>query len=194
MGVLAVLFLTLPAGAAAYQARLILSVQAGTCALRLEADDEARSLRLRVLPDNPRCRPAREVVVSFLKDAFARLDPPRPEGTYTSLYLGRLVDFPWLCNQLASTAYSDPAWDRGRGKPVGSDINRYVAALLSRPDVTAQLAPALEGGGYRVRAATVEKVLVGGFRDVPGYEGPPRAGKVPYDAQVWFRLEPLFRP
>jgi hypothetical protein len=39
------------------------------------------------------------------------------------------------------------------------------------------------------RRVSVEKVLVGGFENVPQLEGPRRKGKIPFDAQVWFRLE-----
>jgi hypothetical protein len=46
----------------------------------------------------------------------------------------------------------------------------------------------LARGGYRILGVTVEKVLVGGFREVPLYQGKMHPGKVPYDAQVWFRL------
>jgi hypothetical protein len=33
----------------------------------------------------------------------------------------------------------------------------------------------------------VEKVLIGGFENVP-FERPRRKDKIPFDAQVWFRL------
>jgi hypothetical protein len=55
--------------------------------------------------------------------------------------------------------------------------------------VTTQLESAIRGSGYRVPSATVEKVLVGGFSDVPQHEGQTSPGKVPFDAMVWFRLE-----
>lgn len=184
-----VLLLALPAAAGAYQERLILAVEAEGCTLRLEADDGARSLRLRVVRDHPGCHVSREAVRSFLSAAFAKAEPPRLEGTYASLYIGRLIDFPWLASHLASTAYEDRRWDRRRGRPIDVGINEYVATLLSSAEVTSPLEAAMEGAGYRIRSATVEKVLVGGLRDVPGYEGPPSAGKVPFDAQVWFRLE-----
>jgi hypothetical protein len=35
----------------------------------------------------------------------------------------------------------------------------------------------------------VEKVLVGGLREVPLYQGAMKPGLVPYDAIVWLRLE-----
>jgi hypothetical protein len=35
----------------------------------------------------------------------------------------------------------------------------------------------------------MEKVLVGGFGDMPLWQGKMAPGKLPYDAMVWFRLE-----
>ena len=47
----------------------------------------------------------------------------------------------------------------------------------------------LETSGYRIKAVILEKVLIGGFRDVPLYKGKMLPGKIPFDAQVWLRLE-----
>jgi hypothetical protein len=52
----------------------------------------------------------------------------------------------------------------------------------------AQIESPFTKSGYRVAGVSVEKVLVGGFREVPFYEGEMHPGRVPYDAQVWFRL------
>lgn len=183
------LLLASPVPAVAYRERLVVAVQAGRCALRLEADDEARALRIRVVPGDSRCRVAREAVQRLLAAAFSRAAAPRLVGRYSSLYLGRLVDYPWLSSFLASTAAEDARWDRRRGRPFAMGANAYVSTVLSARQVTAPLESAMERGGYRVRAVTVEKVLVGSFRDVPGHEGPAPPGKLPFDAMVWLRLE-----
>jgi hypothetical protein len=47
----------------------------------------------------------------------------------------------------------------------------------------------LAKAGYGVAGITVEKVLVGTFRDVPLYQGKLLRDRVAYDAQVWLRLE-----
>ncbi len=56
-------------------------------------------------------------------------------------------------------------------------------------EVTTQFEEAFGDGGYRIRMVTIEKILVGGFRDVPLYQGKIFPGKVPFDAVVWLRLE-----
>ena len=178
-----------PASAGAYQERLILAAKAGACTLRLEADEEARVLRLRVLPEEGGCRLSGEEVQAFLRQAFSRTDPPRPEGPYAALFLGRLVDLPWLSEWLASAAAADGRWDRKAGRPVGMGVEAFVAALLSERRFAEQLEPALRDAGYRIRGATVEKVLVGDARQVGPNGARIRPGRVPYDAMVWLRLE-----
>ncbi len=174
---------------AAHQERLILSVESGQCSFRVEADDESHTLRLRIQPEDSACHCSKEEMQSILKKAFEPADPPKLNGTYTSIFIGRLIEYPWLSEYLAANAYRDRMWDRRRGKPVSMDINRYVKNILSRREITASLDEPLAASGYRIAAASVEKVLVGGFRDVPQYKGPKPAGKVPYDAMTWFKLE-----
>jgi len=184
-----ILVLVFPAIGAPYQERVILSMEEGTCLLRVEADDESHTLRLRVLPEYPECHISKYAMQSILRAAFSKPDPPRLEGTYSSLYIGRLIDFPWMSQYLAVKAYKDEGWNRAKGKPLSMDINKYVATLLSRKEVTAEIEETFGDSGYRILSVSVEKVLVGRLGDVPLYEGEMAIGKVPYDAQVWFMLE-----
>jgi hypothetical protein len=64
-----------------------------------------------------------------------------------------------------------------------------VSQLLFRKEFMTEIETVFEKGGYRVVGVAVEKVLVGGFREVPFYQGEMHPGRVPYDAQVWFRLK-----
>ena len=176
------------AAAQAYQERLILSLTEGECTLRVEADDQSRTLRLRILPATPECRFSKPAMQTILKAAFSVADPQQPGGTYTSLFLGRLVDYPWLSEDLAFAASKDSRWDRRKGRPVTMALNTYVRDMLSRPEVTSQFEEALGASGYRVTAVTVEKVLVGRRSDVPLHFGTSFSGKAPFDAMVWLIL------
>ena len=187
LGLALVLFLVVPG--ASYQKQVIFSMEAGECSLTVESNDEPHTLRLRVHPEREDCHIDKASMLSALKAAFSKTDTPKPEKTYSSLYIGRLIDYPWLSQYLSATAYKDPAWDKKRGKPVTLGINKYVSNILSRKEITAEIEKAFATSGYRVVAATVEKVLVGGFGDVPLWQGKMAAGKVPFDAMVWFRLE-----
>jgi hypothetical protein len=172
------------------QDRVIAISKLGECDLTVEANDRWHTLRLRALhPKYKGCHIDEASVVQVLSAAFSRSGPPQPAGSYSSLSIGRLIDYPWLSQYLATTARRDPGWNPEKGKPLSMDINKYVSRLLFSKELTAQIETVIEKGGYRVVGVTVEKVLVGGFREVPLYQGKMHAGRVPYDAQVWFRLE-----
>ncbi|MFZ7112744.1 MAG: hypothetical protein ACOWYE_13765 [Desulfatiglandales bacterium] len=183
------LFLALSPVAAAHEERLILSMEAGRCSLLVQAHEQSHTLRLRVRAEAPDCAISKEAMLQSLAAAFAKTDPPKLEGPYTSLFIGRLIDYPWLSQYLALGAYKDREWKRAKGKPAAVDVNKYVAAILAKHDVTAQIEETFGESGYRIVGVSVEKVLVGGFGEVPLYQGEIRSGKVPYDAMVWFRLE-----
>lgn len=164
-------------------------MEEGKCSIRVEADDEARILRLRVISEYPDCHITKDAMQKVLKAIFSKTDPPKLEGNYTSLFLGRLIDYPWLSEYLAVSANRDLRWDKNKGKPVSMDTNKYVSIFLSSQEVTTQFEKVFGDSDYRTRAVSVEKVLVGRFRDVPLYRGKMSPGKVPFDVQVWFRLE-----
>lgn len=183
------LLLVLPVTGNAYQERLILLLGNANCSLRLEADDEERILRLRVHPGPPECYATKDTLQTILKAVFSKTDPPKLEGTYTSLFLGRLNDYPWLSEYLATTAYKDPQWNRKKGKPVSMDLYKYVRTLLLRKEVTTQFEETFGESGYRIVSVTVEKVCVGRFSDIPLYQGKVLPGQIPVDVVVGFRLE-----
>jgi hypothetical protein len=174
---------------ASYQERCIVSMEAGKCSLTVEVDDESRTARLRVSPNGQGCHIEKALMLETLKKAFSKTDAPKLEGVYSSLCIGRLIDYPWLSQYLADSAWNDPSWDRKKGKPVNLDLYRYVKNLLARKEVAGEIDKALEAAGYRVTSVTIEKVLVGSLRDVPLYQGKMAPGKVPLDAIVWFILK-----
>jgi len=185
-----VLALFLSAGTASSEDLVIVSSSVGECTLRVESNEAWRTLRMRAHhPKQRDCRIDQASVVAVLRAGFSKTETPKLEGPYSSLFIGRLIDYPWLCQYLATTAYSDRGWDSKKGNPLAMGINKYVAQLLFRKEVVTPIESALGKGGYKVAGVTVEKVLVGGFREVPSYQGPMHPGRVPYDAQVWFRLE-----
>lgn len=181
--------LILPASSHAYQERLIVAKAEGNCTLRIEADDQERTLRLRVQPEGSGCQCSKQAMQAIIQAALTKTEPPRLEGTYTTLFLGRLVSYPWLMHALVATAATDPRWHRKRARPVSLELHAYVQRVLIRPEILAPLNEVLQSGGYRVGAVTVEKVGVARRDEVPGYTGPVFSGRVPYDAMVWLRLE-----
>jgi hypothetical protein len=181
------LLLLSPAGVRGREA-VIVSMPAGTCTFSLEADEEWHALRLRAHhPHYQPCDIDREAVETLLAAAFAKTGAPALQGGYTSLFLGRLVDYPWLSRYLAETAYRDKRWNRKQGRPIGREINGYVARLLFNRDLLNPIETEFGRHGYRIAGVSVEKVLVGGPSAVPGAKG--LEGRLPFDAQVWIRLQ-----
>jgi hypothetical protein len=171
---------------------VIASVPAGECTLSLETAANWPSLRLRAgHPEHRPCFIDKAAVLQTLTQAFSEPHPALTSREFTSLALGRLIDYPWLARFLAERAAQDPQWDAVAGKPSRVHVNRYVADVLSSREVVDEIEAPLRGQGYRISGVSVEKVLIGGFDNVPQWEGPRRKGKIPFDAQVWFRLEHL---
>ncbi len=169
---------------------VIASVPAGECTLSLAAAENWPALRLRAAhPGYRPCRIDKDDVIRTLSLGFSQPHPELASRVFTSLSIGRLIDYPWLSQFLARRAAQDPQWNAAAGTPRRSHVNRYVADILSRPEVVPEIEAAMREHGYRIAGVSVEKVLVGGFENVPGLEGPRRRGKVPFDAQVWFQLK-----
>ncbi|MHB8881155.1 MAG: hypothetical protein ACYC69_06550 [Thermodesulfovibrionales bacterium] len=168
----------------------VASLNVGECRLTLEVNEKWHTMRLRAHhPDYKACTIDRGSMVSVLDLAFSRTVPVQSGDGYSSLSLGRLIDYPWMSHYLAAASSQDPGWDSKRGRPRGRDINKYVSQMLFQKELIAEMGAALEKGGYRIAGVTVEKVLVGDFRAIPFYQGKPLSGRVPYDAQVWLRLK-----
>jgi len=169
---------------------VIASIPAGECHLSVEASENWPALRLRAgHPNYKPCFIDKAAVTQILSEAFAKPHPELASRVFTSLAIGRLIDYPWLVQFLARRAARDPGWDAAAGKPVKVHINRYVSDVLSSPEIVLEIEAPLREQRYRIVSVSVEKVLVGSFENVPQLEGPRRKGKIPFDAQVWFRLE-----
>jgi hypothetical protein len=186
----AVLLLFLSCTSAESRDNVMFSMPAGECTLSVESNDRWYTLRLRAHhPSGNNCFIDRETVASVLGAALSKADAQEAGGKFSSLYIGRLVDYPWLSQALAVAARNDRGWDAKKGKPTRMNINLYVSKLLSSKDITEPFDAALAKGGYKVKGVSAEKVLVGRLRNVPLCEDDTASGLVPYDAQVWFRLE-----
>jgi len=169
---------------------VIASIPAGECTLSLEVAENWPTLRLRAgHPEHRPCFIEKAAVVQVLWQAFSEPHPILVNREFTNLALGRLIDYPWLVQFLARRAAQDPQWNAAAGKPRSGHVNRYVADVLHSPDIVREIEAPLRKPGYRITGASVEKVLVGGFENVPQPQGPRPKGKIPFDAQVWFRLE-----
>ena len=171
------------------ESQIIVSSNFGECSLALELESDS-TLRLRAHhPAYKFCNIDEAAVVSILSAAFAKTDPPRLEGTYSTLFIGRLIDYPWLSQYLAVTAHDDAGWNAKQGKPLSGNINNYVSTLLFSLEPISKIKTLFMQNGYAVSGISVEKVLVGSFREIPLYQGKVHQGKIPFDAMVWLKLK-----
>jgi hypothetical protein len=183
----ALLFATISAAA---DTRVIFTALAGECTLSLEASPAWQTLRLRVHhPHYKNCAILQQDVNEMLASAMAKLAETDSGTKYTALALGRLIDYPYLSAYLAEAAGRDRHWNKKKGKPVSGDVNGYVARVLSHETVRKQFEQPLGIAGYKVISISVEKVLVGGVENVPFYRGIKTSARLPFDAQVWLKLQ-----
>ena len=109
------------------------------------------------------------------------LRPDQGAARYQSLFLGRLVEYPWPSRYLAVHALEDNSWDGVHGLPRASGNNEFVRRILSTPAALALLQPVFDGTGYTVTDVSVEKVLMVPANRISRLEL-PQADLVPYDA------------
>ena len=124
--------------------------------------------------------------------ATALTDPEIDNTEFKSLFLGRLIEYPWLSRYLAMQALQHKDWDSEKGQYKGKYINAFVAELLSSAELLSQIQEPFTGTGYTVRGATVEKVLIGKANEIEWLEI-NTASLVPYDVMVHFILEKSYR-
>ncbi len=130
----------------------------------------------------------RRVLAQWLKSC------PPGSTRLVSLSLGRARDYPWISRHLADSARGSSEWSgHGTAIPPGRQ-NTLVAKLLSESTFLQRLDAPFAGTDLTVRGVAVEKVLLGASseaaRDYASGGRTAKKVKVPYDAQLWLRIEP----
>ena len=122
------------------------------------------------------------LISGFLKE------PENQQADFRSIYIGRLVDHPWLSHYLAVHALAHAGWDRDKGQPRSGYINQLVRDILSAPELISQIQEPFAGSGYTVSGASVEKVLVTKANEIDWLDIHEPV-LVPYDALTHFILK-----
>lgn len=185
--------LALPFAVPAFADDVVLATRpVGECTLRVEVrPQEPHVLHVRAFdPLHRGCQIDPESLAAVLRNALSGPQALPSDARHRSLFLGRLIDYPWLSAYVARAASADRNWNARLGRPSRGGVNSYVAGLLSRPDATDAFRPTLEGAGYRITGASVEKVLVLPGREIPGLASERLQGRLPFDALTWFHLGP----
>ena len=163
-----------------------------SCSVTLEVERKWKNLHVRLM--NTRggtCTLAEDAFYAFLDSAFTALARAQDTTAYASIFLGRIIEYPWISRFLADTAATDPGWDSDKGKPGDGHENTYVAAILFHDSIIAPVNDRLARICYKVSGVSVEKVLVsrGKQGHAPPWIDPNH--RVPYDALLWFTLKKI---
>ena len=150
----------------------------GQCPLQLESHNDTLSIRVQ-----SRCVLSRTDFTAFLRVALAALPS---DQLYTSLFLGRVVEYPWVSEQVVQAAQREVIVPHMKA----AALHSFVQSVLMQPAVSELFSVPLARQGYRVKAASVEKVLVAlpGARPVPPWVSPD--SRLPFDALWHYTLIP----
>ncbi len=160
-----------------------------SCQAYLQADFRWQVLTVRISPAN--CSITQNQLLQLMQRAVSENDSVFSNHRFSSVFIGRAVEFPWLSNFIVRQALRDSAWAKKRGRPHGQNINAYVARLIEKHPFISKLNSVLAKVHYKITGVSVEKVLVGSYRHLTHYSGEKFEGDVPFDAQVYLLLQPL---
>ena len=99
-----------------------------------------------------------------------------------------------LAVRVAVAAKRAADWDVAKGQPEKGGREAWVARALEEGKLYEELRVVFAEEGLDLRVASTEKALVGEARKLPFYEELAAAGvgetdRVPFDVQLWFRVE-----
>lgn len=130
----------------------------------------------------------RETLLAVLQ-AMQQDDPDFSQ--FHHLYWGSVAerDAEAAC-RLAQAAAASPLWDARAGRARSKNDNLAVRRLLRDADVYRELREVFADLGYRLEVGGVEKVRVMEGKRL-GCAGLKTPSKLPFDALIGFRIEPL---
>ncbi len=113
------------------------------------------------------------------------------EHEFNSIFLGRLIEYPWLEKFLILQAAQSADWDpvKGHLKNRKIFINSWVASQLFRHPIFKTISKKFQKIHYRLTKVSVEKVLVTGLKKIGLKISNIQKGNFPFDAQVWLILK-----
>lgn len=176
---------TLSANIGETDVHVLYRLQGSDCTISLEANVLWASLAVRA-PEG--CSITSANLQELLGSGLPKAAPQQPMG-YSGIYLGRLLQYPWLVGALRASAAASPHWDATSGQARDGHNNALVAQLLSQHEALHGIRHSLGQAGYRLVAVSVEKVLVGSHSEQASFVTTQVQGRLPFDAQVWLKIE-----
>ena len=111
----------------------------------------------------------------------------RPVGV-SSLSLGRAVAYPWLSLHVADSALGSPDWASRVSRAKAGERDKLAAEMFRDPALLRRLAVPFEGSPYVATRVSFEKILFGKAEEHSSNRGGGSV-MVPFDAQLWLRLD-----
>jgi len=99
-----------------------------------------------------------------------------------------------LSQRLAVAAKYSALWNVKKGKPAAGGVNNMIRNLMNDGSVCDDLKKLFLVWGWKIKVASVEKVLIMEARKLPSFQSLKTRGimpgdKVPFDCQVWFDVK-----
>ncbi|MHB2154757.1 hypothetical protein ACX8XN_10210 [Calditrichota bacterium GD2] len=161
--------------------------------MKIEANLKWHTLRVRAETSIPgeKCAIAEADLLKLIEKLVTEKDSLLNRQTFSSLYLGRLVEYPWLVTFLMRCAAESPEWqaERERLKIDNVNINDWIATILFTHPMRDKIDRLFRKSGYRVTGISVEKVLVNDASKIERESVKYLTGKLPFDAQTWLILK-----
>ena len=161
---------------------------------------ERRTVEPNVLIVRNQCSLSLQSLSQLLESGLQKLSADQRLSIH-GIYLGRLMDYPEWSQDLARVAAKSPAWNAKRGRPskAGETDNQVVSRLLNGPAYPQSLQPLFAKYQLTACVGDVEKVLVFMAKEIlldlaEMPKGISAEARLPVDAQVWLRLQPLSTP
>ncbi len=164
----------------------------GSCTGTLEKNDKWNTLTIRLFhPKYNRCGLQENDFNTFLNHAFSKLSEKKSKTEYTSISMGRIIEYPWISKALADSAADDPRWSTETGKLKDITVHEFTAELLNRTQIVNTINEHLKLIGHKISGIRVEKVLISTGKPMNFPSWIDQKTRVPFDAMLWFKLEKI---
>ena len=121
-----------------------------SCICTLESEERWKTLTIRIFhPKAKTCLISKEDLIDFLDQAFTKLAGMEMEIEYNSIFIGRIIEYPWMSQFLADSAVMNPVWLKQKGK-YNITTHRLVESILNCNYITAPFNKPLHIIGYKI--------------------------------------------
>ena len=165
-----------------------------SCFVILESNKKWETLSIRIYnPKFAECTVQENDLFDFLNKALTKLPEKKPDITYKSIYMGRIIEYPWISKFLADSAKACPNWSVVKGKAIKGNNHTLVSDILNCKYIINPFNEQLRLIGYKTAGVSVEKILISTGKPIKLPQWIDFKIRVPFDAMLWFKLEKVIK-